>query len=289
MKKINNHMKRVGLLLVATTMTVVASAQSRIEQLFNELDARADKTLLTKTHYEDNEANPTTYCLYDEMAMKSGDFGKLGERFIKTFSDEKDAYRFYRNTTDMTNTEIKVSYGTNNQYSILFGSHASHNYLLSFFRDSKNPDKRHAYALVWYEEFDKVKILRYHIYGNDPTRVSNQRVITYGSGQIIDDRGYLVTGLGNSEPQINNDVDFMKRFGTLRASMVSANSADDTLLRSGIVVKIVDLCKKHQHLLTDNERATCQKTLAELIKLYSFEDPYIQGMLEEARIALKKK
>ena len=88
MKKINNHVKRVGLLLVATTMTVVASAQSRIEQLFNELDARADKTLLTKTHYEDNEANPTTYCLYDEMAMKSGDFGKLGERFIKTFSDE---------------------------------------------------------------------------------------------------------------------------------------------------------------------------------------------------------
>ena len=80
-----------------------------------------------------------------------------------------------------------------------------------------------------------------------------------------------------------------KTFGTLRASMVSANSADDTLLRSGIVVKIVDLCKKHQHLLTDNERATCQKTLAELIKLYSFEDPYIQGMLEEARIALKKK
>ena len=42
-------MKRQYLLITALVTTVMASAQSGIEQLFNELDARKDKSILSKT------------------------------------------------------------------------------------------------------------------------------------------------------------------------------------------------------------------------------------------------
>ena len=290
MKKNIIDMKRQSILLIAMMMSVVASAQESIEQLFSSLDARGDKTLLSKNHYEDNIDNPTTFCRYEEIMMTKKAFGKLEDEFVKTFTNEKEAYKLYRMTHNAPRTfksDFSVPYGSQNEYSVTFGSHADHNYLVALFRDKNNSDKRHAYALVWYEKGDNVIILYYHIYGNDPTRVSNERVITYDGKQIIDNNGYVVTGLKDLEPTINDDLDFMKRFGTLRASFVSTE-VDKTLVLYGLVVKIAELCKKHGRLLTDNERATCDKSLSELIKNYSLGDVYLTGMLEEARIALKK-
>ena len=290
MKKNIIDMKRQSILLIAMMMSVVASAQESIEQLFSSLDARGDKTLLSKNHYEDNIDNPTTFCRYEEIMMTKKAFGKLEDEFVKTFTNEKEAYKLYRMTHNAPRTfksEFSVPYGSQNEYSVTFGTHSDHNYLVALFRDKKKSDKRNAYALVWYEKGDNVIILYYHIYGNDPTKVSNERVITYDSKQIIDNNGYVVTGLKDLEPTINNDLDFMKRFGTLRASFVSTG-VDKTLVLYGLVVKIAELCKNHGKLLTDNERTTCDKSLFELIKNNSLGDPYIAGMLEEARIALKK-
>lgn len=290
-KYINNiDMKRQSILLIAMMMSIVASAQESIEQLFRSLDTRGDKTLLSKNHYEDNIDNPTTFCRYEEIMMTKKAFGKLEDEFVKTFTNEKDAYKLYRMTHDAPRTfksSLSVPYGTQNEYSVTFGSHSDHNYLVALFYDKAKTDKRHAYALVWYNKGDNVIILHYHIYGNDPTKVSNTRVITYDGKQIIDNNGYVITGLKDLEPTINNDLDFMKRFGTLRASFVSTG-VDKTLVLYGLVVKIAELCKNHGKLLTDNERATCDKSLSELIKNKSLGDPYISGMLEEARIALKK-
>ncbi len=290
-KYINNiDMKRQSILLIAMMMSIVASAQESIEQLFRSLDTRGDKTLLSKNHYEDNIDNPTTFCRYEEIMMTKKAFGKLEDEFVKTFTNEKDAYKLYRMTQDAPRTfksSLSVPYGTQNEYSVTFGSHSDHNYLVALFYDKAKTDKRHAYALVWYNKGDNVIILHYHIYGNDPTKVSNTRVITYDGKQIIDNNGYVITGLKDLEPTINNDLDFMKRFGTLRASFVSTG-VDKTLVLYGLVVKIAELCKNHGKLLTDNERATCDKSLLELIKNNSLGDPYIAGMLEEARIALKK-
>lgn len=290
MKKNIIDMKRQSILLIAMMMSIVASAQEKIEQLFSSLDARGDKTLLSKNHYEDNIDTPSTFCRYEEIMMTKKAFGKLEDEFIKTFTNEKEAYKLYRMTHDAPRTfksDFSVPYGTQNEYSVTFGSHSDHNYLVALFRDKTNTDKRNAYALVWYNKGDNVIILHYHIYGNDPTKVSNTRVITYDGKQIIDNNGYVITGLKDLEPTINNDLDFMKRFGTLRASFVSTG-VDKTLVLYGLVVKIAELCKNHGKLLTDNERTTCDKSLAELIKNYSLGDPYISGMLEEARIALKK-
>ena len=290
MKKNIIDMKRQSILLIAMMMSIVASAQERIEQLFSSLDARGDKTLLSKNHYEDNIDNPTTFCRYEEIMMTKKAFGKREDEFVKTFTNEKEAYKLYRMTHNAPRTfksEFSVPYGSQNEYSVTFGTHSDHNYLVALFRDKKKSDKRNAYALVWYEKGDNVIILYYHIYGNDPTRVSNERVITYDGKQFIDNNGYVVTGLEKLEPTINNDLDFMKRFGTLRASFVSTG-VDKTLVLYGLVVKIAELCKNHGNLLTDNERTTCDKSLFELIKNNSLGDPYIAGMLEEARIALKK-
>lgn len=290
MKKNIIDMKRQSILLIAMMMSIVASAQESIEQLFRSLDTRGDKTLLSKNHYEDNIDNPTTFCRYEEIMMTKKAFGKLEDEFVKTFTNEKDAYKLYRMTHDAPRTfksSLSVPYGTQNEYSVTFGSHSDHNYLVALFRDKTNTEKRHAYALVWYNKGDNVIILHYHIYGNDPTKVSNTRVITYDGKQIIDNNGYVITGLKDLEPTINNDLDFMKRFGTLRASFISTG-VDKTLVLYGLVVKIAELCKNHGKLLTDNERTTCDKSLSELIKNYSLGDPYIAGMLEEARIALKK-
>lgn len=290
-KYINNiDMKRQSILLIAMMMSIVASAQESIEQLFRSLDTRGDKTLLSKNHYEDNIDNPTTFCRYEEIMMTKKAFGKLEDEFVKTFTNEKEAYKLYRMTQDAPRTfksSLSVPYGTQNEYSVTFGSHSDHNYLVALFYDKAKTDKRHAYALVWYNKGDNVIILHYHIYGNDPTKVSNTRVITYDGKQIIDNNGYVITGLKDLEPTINNDLDFMKRFGTLRASFVSTG-VDKTLVLYGLVVKIAELCKNHGKLLTDNERTTCDKSLLELIKNNSLGDPYIAGMLEEARIALKK-
>ena len=282
-------MKRTIILSAVLTMTVMASAQSNIEQLFSSLDAREDKSLLSKNHYEDDTDNPTTFCHYTEITMSKSAFGKLDESFFKTFSSEKDAYKIYRKTPSEANEqEINVPYGSQNEYSVVFGSHAGHNYLVDFFRDEQDSHKRHAYAIAWYAKGEAVIIMRYHIYGDDPARVSKQHVITYNGNQIIDNNGYVVTGLENPEPTINNDIDFMKRFGTLRASFASTRLPGSELTRTAIVLKIVDLCKKHPQLLTNNERTTCDKSLVELIKNNSYNDPFIVGMLEEARIALKK-
>lgn len=282
-------MKRTIILCAFMTMAAMASAQSNIEQLFSSLDAREDISLLSKNHYEDDTEKPTTFCHYTETEMPKPAFCKLEESFFKTFTGEKDAYNIYRKTpSDEAKPEISIPYGTQNEYSVILGSHADHNYLAAFFHDKTDSHKRHAYAIAWYEKGDKVIIMRYHIYGDDPARVEKQRVITYSAGKVIDNNGYVVTGLENLDPTINNDIDFMQRFGTLRTSFASTRLPGSELTRTALVMKIVDLCKKHHQLLTDNERTTCDKSLVELIKGNSYNDPFIVGMLEEARMALKK-
>ena len=293
-------MKRQYLLIAALVTTVMASAQSGIEQLFNELDARKDKSILSKIRYEDDSTHPTTFCHYDEMTIEKWAFGNLDKIFMTIFSNEQETYHLYQQlagssdtyqqqagTVNLFRSPITIPYGPQNKYGVIFGTDPTHNYLVALFHDKNDSIKRHAYAITWYQQDKKIMLLRYHIYGDDPTRTNNQRVVTFDDNQLMYNDRYVVNGLGNLEVKIENDIDFMKRFGTLRASLVAANTADDILLRTGIVVKITELCKKYHQLLSNNERATCDKTLTELIKNYSFEDPFIKGMLEEARMALK--
>ena len=281
-------MKRQSVLFVALAIATLATAQTNIEELLDSIITSGDMTLLSKSRYEDESKNPTTYCHCIEVTMAKTTFDKLEGKLALSASEERDAYKIFRMIPGVsTYSRFSIPYGRQNEYSVTFGSHSDHNYLVALFHDKANSQKRHAYAIVWYDKGENVIMMYYHIYGDDPAQTHNQRVITYDGSQLIDNNGYVVAGLKNMEPSINDDIDFMKRFGTLCASVMSAD-VDKTLVFYGLVTKIADLCKKHANLLSDNERATCDKSLANLIKFYTMGDPYVAGMLEEARIALKK-
>lgn len=288
-----NEMKRFLILFLAIATTTMASSQTKIEKLFHEIDSLPEKELLSKSHYEDDTESPSTFCLFSEVKLLKADFEKLEKRIFDSFRDETSyrCYEMLKDSLEKPHSKFRVPYGQKNEYSVQFGSHFDHNYLVTLFRDTTDDTKRHAYAIVWYEKKqaknDYVIILRYHIYGNEPSSHSI-RSIYYDGKQIIDNRGYVVSNGENNEEAIENDLDFMKRFGTLRASFTSTHPKS-SLVRVGLVVKIVELCKKHHNLLTDNERVTCDKTLQELITNNSLGDTFIAGMLEEARIAIKKK
>ena len=281
-------MKRQSVLFVALAIATLATAKSNIEELLDSIITSGDMTLLSKSRYEDESKNPTTYCHCIEVTMAKTTFDKLEGKLALSASEERDAYKIFRMIPGVsTYSRFSIPYGRQNEYSVTFGSHSDHNYLVALFHDKAKSQKRHAYAIVWYDKGENVIMMYYHIYGDDPAQVQNQRVITYNGSQLIDNNGYVVTGLENMESTINDDIDFMKRFGTLCASVMSAD-VEKTLVFYGLVTKIADMCKKHANLLSDNERATCDKSLANLIKFYTMGDPYVAGMLEEARIALKK-
>lgn len=280
-------MKRLSTLIIATTLSLAATAQREIQTLFDRIDSLPGQNLMAKDNYSDHNDLPTTYCHYSYITLAKSTFGDLDQQIKQTFTTQPKAYRIFRKTRDMryTNSEVLVTYGPSQEYKITFGSHDTHNYLVDFYRDSLDTAKRHAYAIVWYTEADQVHLLRYHIYGDDPRHIDNQRTITYGNNLFVDNSGNIViSSTDKKDPTIATDLDFLRRFGTLRAAMVSHSQGSSTMILTGIAIKILDLCKKHKQLLNDNERATCDKSLLELIKNYTGGDTYVQGLLEEARM-----
>ena len=71
-------MKRFSILFLAIATVAMASAQTKIEKLFNEIDSLPVKELLSKSHYEDDADNPSTYCLFSEVKMRKSDFREKG-------------------------------------------------------------------------------------------------------------------------------------------------------------------------------------------------------------------
>ena len=281
-------MKRIRTFLIAATLGLTAHAQGEIEALFGSIDSIGNQIVVEKENYEDLDIHPGTHCYYTRIAVPKSTFGRLGERFVQTFTNQPSAYRIYRKTLDGPSDigTLTITYGTQQtDYKIPFGSRESHNYLVTLYKDSLNADKRHAYALVWYTESDKVNILRYHIYGDDPRQTNRQRVLTYDNGRLIYSNGNIITGIDQRDTLIHDDVDFLSRFGTLRASLLRTNQ-NETLIRNGMAIKMLDLCKKHHQLLSAGERETCVKSLTELI--IDEQDTYIKGLLKAARTALER-
>ncbi|MGM9697269.1 MAG: hypothetical protein ACI3Y0_01305 [Prevotella sp.] len=285
-------MKKILITIAVLTATTAASAQGNIERLFDELDTKKNVNLIEKNNYEDDKDVPTTFCHYKVVMMSKADFGNLDNLIVEAFTADNDsAYSFYRKTNDAPNAEkIKISYGTRNEQSVTFGSYNKHNYLVALFRDKGDQDKRHAYAMVWYEDDGNMRISRYHIYGNDPKKSSSSIILDNDNIIITDNFNTLVTRqrtLGATKG-VTNDIEFMKRFGMLRAAFLAANKNKDEMYRVGAVMKIVELCKEYSHLLSPNERSTCEASLGELAKQYD-NDTYLAGMLKEAQLLVQKR
>ena len=151
-------MKRLSTLIIATTLSLAASAQREIQALFDRIDSLPGQNLMAKDNYSDHNDLPTTYCHYSYITLAKSTFGDLDQQIIQAFTTQPKAYRIFRKTRDMrnTNSEVLVTYGPSQEYKITFGSHDAHNYLVDFYRDSLDTAKRHAYAIVWYTEADQV-------------------------------------------------------------------------------------------------------------------------------------
>ena len=122
---------------------------------------------------------------------------------------------------------------------------------------------------------------------------------TYTDGNMVVTQTYdadgnvmrVQTAPQTPEAEIKTDIDFMLQFGNLRVAFLNAiKDAEAKTLQTGLVVKIVRLCKENGKLLTANERNTCVNSLNEMSTTLRKTNPdsFMEGMLNEARNVLAK-
>lgn len=151
---------------------------------------------------------------------------------------------------------------------------------------------------------------RYNIYSKDKNGnlkelfnvKGNSRVIRMNpNGQIItfnseasspdnsDNRNSAKLTIDMGNDTITNDMEFLQRFGNLRAAYQTSlreGGVNDTTLNTVLVNKIVELCKSYGHLLTDSEKSICIDSIKEMQKLSV--DNYLKALLNEAINGVKK-
>lgn len=107
------------------------------------------------------------------------------------------------------------------------------------------------------------------------------------------DEGYIPKINGNYtltyNDSIKTDTDFLLRFGNLRAAYkinMREGGVDDTMLNTGLVNKIVELCDNYGHVLSDSTKKMCIDSIKELQDITP--DEYLDGFLGEAIKKLKR-
>lgn len=264
---------------------------------------------------EQNGAKDKSYCYSYTFELPSNKSKVLNSIHVAFNKDEPIAYNLAKRSSGISDaTLMRVSYGRNLDKDISFGSHIDRNYEIMLFHDSNDSLYRYVYAIVWKEKVkeDKVWGIIYKIYGKDPKKVNRPITRTIinmkDNGDIvtINDNGQIITHKsGNSSSfnnknsskftidtgneTITNDMEFLQRFGNLRAAYQTSlreGGVNNTTLNTGLVNKIVELCKSYGHLLTDSEKSICIDGIKEMQKLSV--DNYLKALLNEAINGVKK-
>lgn len=264
---------------------------------------------------EQNGAKDKSYCYSYTFGLPSNKSKVLNSIHAAFNKDEPIAYNLAKRSSGISDaTLMRVSYGRNLDKDISFGSHIDRNYEIMLFHDSNDSLYRYVYAIVWKEKVkeDKVWGIIYKIYGKDPKKVNRPITRTIinmkDNGDIvtINDNGQIITHKsGNSSSfnnknsskftidtgneTITNDMEFLQRFGNLRAAYQTSlreGGVNNTTLNTGLVNKIVELCKSYGHLLTDSEKSICIDGIKEMQKLSI--DNYLKALLNEAINGVKK-
>lgn len=295
-----------------------ASAQQTIEQTVKSVLANKSVVIVGQSTQNDGLDDGTMgYCRFTEFTVpeKKND---VIERLMNLFEDYKQkAYYSFVKYPDFTNSvyeTMNFSYGAHNECAVTLGTYKSHTYYGLCFRDRGDDAHRHAHCLVWFKDGKKYHCYYYHIYGMDPSYSqsngsgesskpsSKQTTVstrTYTDGNMVVTQTYdadgnvvrVQTAPQTSEMEIKTDTDFMLQFGNMRVAFLNAiKDADAKILQTGLVVKIVRLCKENGKLLTANERSTCVNSLNEMSNTLRKTNPdsFMEGMLNEARNALAK-
>lgn len=83
-------------------------------------------------------------------------------------------------------------------------------------------------------------------------------------------------------------MDFLKRFGNLRVAyyaVLDEGGSNKLTICTGIVNKILELCKSYGSLLNESEKVTCMDSIKEMQK--RSKDNYLKALLNEAINELK--
>lgn len=294
---------------------IAASAQQALETCVNKLLATDNVDIIMRNSSNADLPDGTmSYCKFTEFTIpaKKKSILQSIERAVKT--DQAKAYSVYvKRQGDNTRTMKQAyDYGANNEHSVTLGTNPSHNYYGMCFADPNDSIRRHAYCFVWFKESNKFHCYYYHIYGVKPSEFaaysgskarkagrngSRVRTNSYSDGTVVVTQTYdsdgnvrsVTTSPQASVDEVKTDLDFMLQFGNLRAAFLDAiKDADAKTLQTGIVVKLVRLCKEKGKLLSNNEKKTCVNSILEMENVLrkTNADSFMAGMLQEAKVSI---
>lgn len=114
----------------------------------------------------------------------------------------------------------------------------------------------------------------------------NGRFVPYSS--FNEGQTSAITSIDTENTVINTSMDFLQRFGNLRASYrKSVKNHDDLELQTAFVNRIVALCNSHRNLLSNGERDIVANELKDMKSLST--DKYLATLLGNAANTVKKK
>lgn len=220
--------------------------------------------------------------------------------------DKYEAYKVQSRDAGISKSVLSnIAYGENLDKSISYGSYKDRNYRLMFVRDTQDSLRRYAYAIVWAETAngDSLRGNITEIYGRDPQKANTVTVLTpYSSGlrhvTMINSDGTITvkdTDTGKeykieSDMPTNNKIetgmDFIKRFSSLRSTLLSPELIGQRTVQASLINKIVELCREHGKLLNKEERIVCMKSLKDMVAARN--DPYERDLLKLAMFSLNK-
>ena len=311
-------MKHLLLMAFVLLQTTMVSAQNALDNSVKALLQTDNIEIIARNDNHVNLPDGTvSYCKFVEFNMPTKKKSLLLGLERAAIADQTKSYNVYvKKPGSSSNEKSKAiyDYGANNEYSVTLGTYPSHNYYGTCIADPNDSIRRHAYCFVWFKDGGNYHCYYYHIYGvkpsefaaykdgkrkNQSTKSNTFTTKTYSDGTVVitenyDSDGNLRSSTTSPQPvvdEVKTDIDFMLQFGNLRAAFLDAiKDADAKTLQTGIVVKIARLCKENGKVLTQNERATCTRSIDEMSNALrkANADSFMAGMLQEAKSALVK-
>lgn len=172
-----------------------------------------------------------------------------------------DSYMYREQKARRPSPELqRVVYGDNNEFSIDFFKYSNTNSIVMLVKDSNDISRRYAYAMSWYVQGSMLHGSVRIIYGRDPQYAANA---TGNDGNVspslVIRDAYTDYKMDDS---IATDVDFLKRFGNIRAGI--KENSNNALLCTQLTIKLLDLCKHHAYLLDESTRIMCRAEIRRL-------------------------
>lgn len=230
------------------------------------------------------------------------------EKLVRTLQNaftenKKEAYYSYMRDAGLSSeTFTNVLYGNNLEYRKTYGGYINRNYSMLCLKDQADSLRRYCYSLIWYTDTAKNRlyVILDKFYGPIPEKfktMKNERVF------LQDNDEYINYGLSkknikrlkkllnerydiNQEEKkdtITSSAEFLMYFGNLKNAYENYRreaGVTETSISTILANKIMELCRKYGHLLSQSEKKICVETLKNIQK-YNH-DIFIKGIFEES-------